>query len=318
MDRKEFLKYLAATTGIMTLGSFSRLGEQLQVLDTTMPVLFVGHGSPMNAIEDNQFSRRWSALGKEIVKPKAVLCISAHWLSSGTKITAMKAPKTIHDFGGFPKALFEVQYPAPGNPELASDVSKLVKKTNVGLDHEWGLDHGTWSIVRKMYPDADIPVLQMSIDYSKPMQYHYELAKELADLRNKGVLIIGSGNMIHNLGMVAWDKLNDDNYGYDWAIELNETLKRNIMEKKHDNLINYSSMGKPAALAIPSPDHYIPMLYALGLQSEKESITFFNDKLVAGSLNMTSFIVSEDTVIVIEPPKAGDDSLVNTDSAISR
>ncbi|MCC6818472.1 MAG: 4,5-DOPA dioxygenase extradiol [Bacteroidia bacterium] len=292
MKRKQFLKHIAAATGIMTLVSFDKIGEFLDEQDNTMPVLFVGHGSPMNAIEDNQFSQRWAALGREIVTPKAILCISAHWLSKGTFVTAMEHPQTIHDFGGFPQALFDVQYPALGDPKLASDLNQLVKKTQVGLNHDWGLDHGTWSIAKNMYPNANIPVLQMSIDYGQSMQYHYDLAKELSSLRKKGVLIIGSGNMIHNLGLVAWNKLNQDNYGFDWAIELNEKLKEKILNKNHADLINYSSLGAAATLAIPSPDHYIPMLYALGLQDSKDSVEFFNDKLVGGSLNMTSFSLS--------------------------
>lgn len=297
MDRKEFLKYLAATGGILAMTSFDKIGEMFDEQDTVMPVLFMGHGSPMNAIENNLFSQKWASLGKEIGTPKAVLCISAHWLSSGTHVTAMDTPRTIHDFGGFPKALFDVQYPAPGDPLLAADLVKMVKKTQVGLNHDWGLDHGTWSVVRQMYPDAKVPVLQMSIDYRQPMQYHYDLAKELADLRKKGVLIIGSGNMIHNLGMVAWDKMNEDNYGYDWAIEFNDLLKQHISNKNHAALIQYPSLSKAAMLAIPTPDHYIPMLYALSLQDNLDNLSFFNDKLVAGSLNMTSFMLSRNTII---------------------
>lgn len=186
----------------MSLHSFKNWTDSLGEEDIKHPVLFIGHGSPMNGIEDNEFSRTWAKMGQEIVRPKAVLVISAHWLTRGTHITAMEEPKTIHDFGGFPQALFEVQYPAKGSPELAEATSKLVTSTNVGLDHDWGLDHGTWTVVRHMYPDADIPVLQLSIDYGRPPQYHYDLAKEIASLRKKGVLIIGSGNMVHNLRMV--------------------------------------------------------------------------------------------------------------------
>ena len=193
----------------MALTSFKKWSDNLDFQDEKSPVLFIGHGSPMNGIEDNEFSRTWTKLGKEIPKPKAVLVISAHWLTNGTQITAMENPKTIHDFGGFPKELFEVNYPAIGSPELALATSKLITTTHVKLDHDWGLDHGTWTIVRHMYPDADIPVLQLSIDYSQPAQYHFDLAKQIASLRNKGVLIIGSGNMVHNLQMVAWDKLQE-------------------------------------------------------------------------------------------------------------
>jgi 4,5-DOPA dioxygenase extradiol len=309
MERKQFIKILAGTTGMITLGSFGKITEMMDEQDEKHPVLFVGHGSPMNGIENNDFSLRWEQLGKEIVKPKAVLCISAHWLTRGTHITAMSTPKTIHDFGGFPKELFAVQYPAPGNPELAAETAKMVKKTQVGLDHEWGLDHGTWSVVKRMYPDADIPVLQLSIDYGQPMQYHYDLAKELAELRKKGVLIIGSGNMVHNLGMVAWDKMNEPGYGYDWAHEMNTIFKKYILEKNHAPLINYQSMGTAATLAIPTPDHYIPLLYTLALQEGNDETTFFNDKAVAGSLTMTSVIISGKKTDALSPvPPVATDS----------
>jgi 4,5-DOPA dioxygenase extradiol len=253
-----------------------------------MPVLFIGHGAPMNGIEDNEFSRRWQGLGREIPVPAAVLVVSAHWLSKGTRITSMDFPKTIHDFGGFPKELFDVQYPAPGSPELAMETAALFHSTPVVLDHDWGLDHGTWTVVRHMYPKADIPVLQLSIDYTKPPQYHYELAKELYALRKKGVLIIGSGNMVHNLGMVAWDKMNEPAYGYDWALEMNDQFKSLISGGDFKPLINYESLGKSARLAIPTPEHYLPLLYTLGLKRGQDTISFFNDKAVAGSLTMTS------------------------------
>jgi len=264
------------------------LNNSLPIQDFKMPVLFIGHGSPMNGIEDNEFSQYWEKLGKEIPEPKAVLVISAHWLTKGTHITAMEHPKTIHDFGGFPKELFAVQYPAPGSPTIAKETAALVQQTNVGLDHDWGLDHGTWTVVRHIYPDANIPVLQLSIDYNKPASYHYSLAKELQALRKKGVLIMGSGNMVHNLRMVAWDKMDVPNYGYDWAQEMNETFKKLIRSKDHAPLMNYETMGPAAKLAIPTPDHYYPLIYTLGLQDNKDEVVFFNDKLVAGSLTMTS------------------------------
>lgn len=271
-----------------TLQPFYNWTKELSEEDTKLPVLFIGHGSPMNGIEDNQFSQTWRGMGQKIERPKAVLVISAHWLTTGTHITAMNNPKTIHDFGGFPEELFRVQYPAPGNPELAQATKQLITKTDVGLDHDWGLDHGTWTVVRHMYPDADIPVLQLSIDYSKPPQYHYDLAKQLAALRKKGVLIIGSGNMVHNLRMLAWDKLNETEYGFDWANEMNAIFKNKIIDGNHKALIDYETLDKAAKLAIPTPDHYYPMLYALALQDNKDDIIFFNDKAVAGSLTMTS------------------------------
>ena len=271
------------------LPAFNRFTDGLKEQDDTMPVLFVGHGSPMNGIEDNAFSQRWQQLGKEIPVPTAVLVISAHWLTrGGTSITAMDFPKTIHDFGGFPQALQDVQYPAPGSPQLAKETQQLIKSTALGLDHDWGLDHGAWTVVRHMYPAANIPVLQLSIDYSKPPAYHYHLAKELAGLRKKGVLIMGSGNMVHNLRLIDWKNMDTDNFGFDWAIEMHNIFKDKIANGDHQALINYETLSKSAKLAIPTPDHYFPLLYTLGLQSKNESPVFFNDKLVAGSLNMTS------------------------------
>ena len=270
-----------------TLSAFREFTSNLQQSEHLMPVLFVGHGSPMNGIEDTDFSRRWTQMAKEIPTPKAVLVVSAHWFTQGTKITAMDFPQTIHDFGGFPQALFDVQYPAPGQPALAKETAALIHSAHVELDHDWGLDHGTWTIVRHMYPEANIPVLQLSIDYSKGAQHHYDLAKELYALRKKGVLIIGSGNMIHNLRMAAWDKLNDA-YGYDWAMKMNETFKSLITDNDHKALINYSLLGKEATLAIPTPEHYLPLMYTLGLKGKNDTTSFFNDKVVGGSLNMTS------------------------------
>lgn len=270
------------------LTTFKRFTEDLEEQDVKMPVLFIGHGSPMNGIENNEFSLQWEKTAKELPVPNAVLVVSAHWLTNGTHITAMDYPKTIHDFGGFPQALFDVHYPAPGNSQLALETKELIKTTDVGLNHDWGLDHGAWTVVRKMYPAANIPVLQLSIDFSKPALYHYNLAKELAALRKKGVLIIGSGNMVHNLRMVAWDKLDQPGFGFDWAIEMHELFKTKIIHRDHQALINYEALGKAAKLAVPTPDHYYPLLYTLGLQEKNEEPVFFNDKLVAGSLNMTS------------------------------
>lgn len=253
-----------------------------------MPVLFLGHGSPMNAIEDNEFVQSWREIGKALPRPNAILCVSAHWETAGTFVTAMEKPKTIHDFGGFPKELYDVQYPAPGSPELAQETKYIIKKGEVGLDDKWGLDHGCWSVVKHLYPLADIPVIQMSLDYYRSPQYHYDLAKELAPLRKKGVLIVGSGNIVHNLGMVAWDKLNTDNFGYDWAIEAREKMKKFISTDDHKALIDYRLQGKAFSLSIPSPEHFLPLLYALALKDENEDVSFFNDKAVAGSLAMTS------------------------------
>jgi 4,5-DOPA dioxygenase extradiol len=252
-----------------------------------MPVLFLGHGSPMNAIEENEFVQGFRNIGKEITKPNAILCVSAHWETRGTFVTAMEKPITIHDFGGFPQELFEVQYPAPGSPELAKETKALIKKTEVGLDDKWGLDHGAWSVIKHMYPDADTPVIQLSLDYYQTPQYHYELAQELKSLREKGVLIVGSGNMVHNLRMVEWRKLNAI-YGFDWALEANEKMKKFIVNDDHKSLINYSRHGKPFQLSIPTPEHYLPLLYALALKDKNDNVSLFNDKPVGGSISMTS------------------------------
>ena len=345
MNRKNFITLLSGGIAMASIQPFYDWTKGLGEEEEKMPVLFIGHGSPMNAIEDNIFSKRWQQMGKEIPTPKAVVVVSAHWLTKGTMVTAMPNPKTIHDFGGFPQALFDVQYPAPGSPELATEIQKLITNpaveldhdwgldhgtwsvvkhmypnadipvlqlsidyykpaayhyelateiqkliTNpaVELDHDWGLDHGTWSVVKHMYPNADIPVLQLSIDYYKPAAYHYELAKQLLSLRKKGVLIIGSGNMVHNLRMVAWDKLNEPEYGFDWALEMNDIFKNKISNGFHKELIQYEKLHKAATLAIPTPDHYYPLLYILALQTDNDKVEFFNDKAVGGSLTMTS------------------------------
>lgn len=292
MQRKHFLNILGALTMGASLSGFRRFSDELKEQDYYMPVLFVGHGSPMNAIEDNEFSQRWRAMGKTLPVPAAVLVVSAHWLTKGTHITAMQKPKTIHDFGGFPRELFEVEYPAPGNPELAEMTKSLIGTTDVGLDHDWGLDHGAWSVVRQMYPEANIPVLQLSIDYHKPPSYHYELAKELMPLRKKGVLILASGNMVHNLGMVSVPggdlrKLNQE-YGFDWAHEMNSIFKEKIANGDHRALIEYEKLHAAAKLAVPTPDHYYPLIYSLALQRKGEETSFFNDKAIGGSLTMTS------------------------------
>ncbi|MBN8787144.1 MAG: 4,5-DOPA dioxygenase extradiol [Terrimonas sp.] len=271
-----------------TLSAFNRFTSGLKEQEQLMPVLFIGHGSPMNGIEDNEFSARWRAMAKDIPTPSAVLVVSAHWFTNGTKITAMDFPATIHDFGGFPQPLFDVQYNAPGSPELAKETAELLHAAHVELNHDWGLDHGAWTVIRHMYPEANIPVLQLSIDYTKAPQYHYELARELYALRKKGVLIIGSGNMVHNLRMIAWDKMEVPGFGYDWALQMNNTFKNLITAGDHQQLIKYETLGTAAKLAIPTPEHYLPLLYTLGLKGSKDSVSFFNDKAVAGSLTMTS------------------------------
>jgi 4,5-DOPA dioxygenase extradiol len=252
-----------------------------------MPVLFVGHGSPMNAIEENEFVQEWRRLGKTIPRPDAILCISAHWETSGTHVTAMQKPSTIHDFGGFPQELYNVRYPAPGSPELAHEI-KRTATVPIGLDEKWGLDHGAWSVIRNIYPEADIPVIEMSIDYHSSMKKHFELAKELSFLRTRGILIIGSGNIVHNLQMIAWDHVDEPGFGFDWALHANEILKSLILDNNYKDLINYQGLGRDVQLAIPTPDHYIPLLYSLALRKNNEPLSLFNDKAVMGSLSMTS------------------------------
>ncbi len=251
-----------------------------------MPVLFLGHGNPMNAIEVNEFTEGWRMAGKNIPIPAAILCISAHWETKGTFVTAMGKPKTIHDFGGFPEELYRVQYPAQGDPALAEEIKSSFTKFTIGLDEKWGLDHGCWSVLKHLYPDADIPVLQLSLDYYISAGQHYELAKELGSLRNNGILIVGSGNMVHNLRMVAWHRLTDD-YGYDWALKASSKMKGFILNGEYNQLINYRLQGMEFDLAIPTAEHYLPLLYVLAVKDDNEEVTLFNDKPVGGSLTMT-------------------------------
>lgn len=252
-----------------------------------MPLLFLGHGSPMNAISENEFVRGFRQVAAGLPKPKAILCISAHWETRGTKLTAMEHPPTIHDFGGFPKALYDIQYPAPGSPELVKQAETCLRRYPTQEDHSWGLDHGAWTVLRHIYPEADVPVVQMSLDYNKKPAEHYHMAKDLADLRRKGVLIVGSGNLVHNLGMVAWDKM-DETYGYDWALSAMDAMRKAILHDDHSKLIGFASQGRDFQLSIPSAEHFLPVLYILGLKKPGESVNIFNDKPLAGSLSMTS------------------------------
>ncbi len=258
-----------------------------------MPVLFLGHGSPMNAIEDNEFVRGFQQIGKELPKPSAILCISAHWETRGTQVTAMPNPRTIHDFGGFPKELYDVQYPAPGSPELAKETKNSIHKTVIELDDKWGLDHGAWSVIKHLYPNADIPVVQMSLDFTKGARFHFELAKELSALRRHGVLVVGSGNLVHNLGLVAWDKLKGGPFAFDLALEAKEKINKYMLEGDFDKLINYHGQGEAFKLAIPTPEHFLPLIYTLALKEKNEQIHIFNDKPVAGSLTMTSVKIDD-------------------------
>jgi 4,5-DOPA dioxygenase extradiol len=293
MDRLKFLQTLALLPLAGAAMKLQQLDKMLSPNDSSdkMPVLFLGHGSPMNAIEENEFVAGFRKASAKLPAPTAILCVSAHWETKGTFVTAIENPRTIHDFGGFPKALFDVQYPAPGSPELAEETKKIIQKTEIGLDHHWGLDHGAWSVIKHLYPKADVPVIQLSLDYTKPPQYHYALAKELAALRRKGVLIVGSGNMVHNLRMVAWDKLNVSGFGFDWALEASEKMKQMILDGNHSELTNYNNQGKAFQLAVPTPEHFLPLIYTLALQDKNDAVSLFNDKAIAGSLTMTSVLI---------------------------
>jgi len=248
-----------------------------------MPVLFVGHGNPMNAIEPNRFHNRWQALGRELPRPRTVLCISAHWETRGLYLTASGQPETIHDFYGFPKALFDVHYPAPGDPELARRGADLLAGEGARLDPVRGLDHGAWSVLIAMYPEADVPVVQLSLDTTRPGTFHYDVARSLAPLRDEGVLILGSGNIVHNLRLFDYH----DPEPLDWAIDFDATVRQRIVSGEHGDLIDHAGLGHGAGLAIPTPEHYLPLLYALALQKEDEQPAFFNN-VVTGSISMTS------------------------------
>jgi 4,5-DOPA dioxygenase extradiol len=252
-----------------------------------MPALFVGHGSPMNAIEENEFTRGWQAAAQAIAKPKAILCISAHWETRGVGVCSATQPETIHDFGGFPQALFDVRYPAPGDPALAQRVVALVKGLQIQATPQWGLDHGAWSVLRVMYPDADVPVAQLSLDTSKHGSFHLALARELAPLRDEGVLILGSGNIVHNLRLFNF---RDPAPAADWAARANTLVRERIESGDFEALADWRTLGPDVALAIPTPEHYLPLLYALGARREGDTIRIFNDT-VTSSLAMTSVMV---------------------------
>ncbi len=290
MNRKQFLtaaSILPLTGAALKLSSLNSFVDSLDN-SSKMPVLFLGHGSPMNAIEDNEFVQGFKQISKAIERPRAILVISAHWETRGTYVTAMENPVTIHDFGGFPQELFDVQYPAPGSPELAKLTKDIIQSTDVHLDDKWGLDHGSWSVIKHLYPKADVPVIQMSIDYTQPPSFHYALARELSVLRHKGVLIVGSGNNVHNLSKVSWSHIHTVGYAFDWAKQADDMMKKFIIDRNHQALIDYDKQGKEFQLAIPTPEHYMPLLYGLGLQEKHEDIHIFNDQAIAGSLTMTS------------------------------
>ena len=251
---------------------------------TLMPAVFFGHGNPMNALSRNRYTEAWAELGRTIPRPKAILSISAHWFVPQTGVTVSTAPKTIHDFGGFPRELYGVQYPAPGDPELAQRVRKLLEPTPVALDESWGLDHGTWSVLCHAYPEADIPVVQLSIDETKPASFHYEIGERLAPLREEGVLIAGSGNLVHNLHAYAWGR--HDVEPYDWAVRFEQEARDRILSGENTALIQYEKLGRDALLSIPTPDHYLPLLYVLATRQPHDAASFPIEGVDGGSVSM--------------------------------
>jgi 4,5-DOPA dioxygenase extradiol len=273
----------AAGTSAMRLPGLARAMEDLPPAER-QPALFIGHGSPMNAIEDNDFTREWKRVGRDLPSPKAILSVSAHWLTRGvTKVTAMDEPRTIHDFGGFPRELYEQQYPAPGSPENAAAAVELVRKTHVEADAEWGLDHGTWSVLLPMFPEANVPTFQLSIDYDKPAAWHLELARELRALRRKGVLVIGSGNLVHNLG-----RMQPGGKVPDWAAEFEAVMVEAVDSRDFGKVADFQKLGAVARQAHPTHDHFLPLLYALGVAEDGEEIVHFNKGFDLGSISMRS------------------------------
>lgn len=253
---------------------------------TTMPVIFIGHGSPMNAIEDNEYSRAWKEIAQRIPKPKAIVAISAHWYTGGTRIMNEEDPKTIYDMYGFPKQLYEIKYSPGGNPALAKKVKGLISK-ETNYDNSWGIDHGTWSVLVHMYPERDIPVFQISIDASAPPQVHYRIGEELRSLREEGVLLFGSGNIVHNLRLIQW---NMEDKGFDWAYEFDDYIRENILSSNHESILDYQTLGDKARLAAPIPDHFYPLLYILGASNKGDRVSLYNRKCMMGSLSMTSYL----------------------------
>jgi 4,5-DOPA dioxygenase extradiol len=253
-----------------------------------MPAVFLGHGSPMNTLEINGYTEAWRKVGRDVSRPNAILCVSAHWFIRGTAVTAMSAPKTIHDFRGFPQALNEFEYPAPGSPVLAARVHELLQPLEVRLDEEWGLDHGTWSVLAHLFPEADVPVVQLAIDGTQPAQFHYDLGRKLGALRDEGVLIVGSGNIVHNLGVL---KRSGDRSPYDWAQRFNEHVRTHLLEREDPSLVHYEMLGDAARHSIPTPEHYLPLLYVIALQGDDEAVSIVTDGIESGSISMLSVVV---------------------------
>jgi 4,5-DOPA dioxygenase extradiol len=249
-----------------------------------MPVIFFGHGNPMNALLDNDYTKGWAAIGTEIPQPKAVLCVSAHWYLPATLVTRMSTPRTIHDFGGFPRELYEVQYPAPGDPELAKRVQALLAPMSVVGDMQWGIDHGTWSVLRHVFPEANVPVVQLSIDKTQPALFHYGIGKQLASLRDEGILVIGSGNLVHNLHAYAWGQHGVE--PFDWAVRFEESVRESLSTGEDERLIAYEKLGRDAILSVPTPDHYLPLLYIIAMRREGESVGYPVEGFDGGSISM--------------------------------
>ncbi|MDQ2774816.1 MAG: 4,5-DOPA dioxygenase extradiol [Acidobacteriota bacterium] len=255
-----------------------------------MPAIFFGHGNPMNALLENSYTQAWQRIGQRTTKPKAILSISAHWFVPETGVTVSTAPRTIHDFGGFPRELYSVQYPAPGDPDLARRVQQMLAPVAVALDNSWGLDHGTWSVLRHVYPAADIPVVQLSIDETRPAEFHFEIGRKLAPLRDEGILIVGSGNLVHNLHAYAWGRHMAD--PYDWAVRFESEAKQMMLAEEYKPLISYERLGAEAMLCIPTPDHYLPLLYVLATRQHGELISFPVEGVDGGSISMLSVRVA--------------------------
>ncbi|HEY5512055.1 MAG TPA: 4,5-DOPA dioxygenase extradiol [Geomonas sp.] len=253
-------------------------------MSVTMPAIFIGHGNPMNALSKNVYTDSWASLGKTVPRPRAVLVVSAHWYIPGCAVTANLTPRTIHDFGGFPKELHEVEYPAPGSPELARRVKDLLSPVSVELDESWGIDHGTWSVLTHVFPDADIPVVQLSIDHRQPPIFHYELGKRLRSLREEGILIIGSGNLVHNLRSYAWGI--QDAPPFDWALRFERQVRELLLKGDDARVVAYDRLGPDAMLSVPTPDHYLPLLYVLGLRKDNEPVVFPVEGIDGGSISM--------------------------------
>ena len=257
---------------------------------TRMPAIFFGHGNPMNALTSNAWTQGWAAFGQNIPRPRAVLCVSAHWYLPATRVTAMPRPRTIHDFGGFPHELYEVDYSAPGDPELAKRVQALLSQVPVELDDKWGLDHGTWSVLRHVFPEADVPIVQLSLDETKPASFHYDLARRLSSLRDEGVLIVGSGNLVHNLHTYSWGRHQIE--PFDWVVRFEQVARELIRACAHASLVDYEALGPDAMLAIPTPEHYLPLLYVLAQQQDGEPTTFPVTGFDGGSISMLSVRVA--------------------------